>query len=635
MSGGQVRGIRFAAILGGTLALVAAGAHVFRTAPSASAPASTATPSRALGRLPSFEPGQSYVYAFTFRQSSSVDGVAAAGAMHGEVDVAGRLTLAAGPREGGAQILTASLSEVSRSKLAFMGADVLAREPEGLDGATALVDLEGGTVKGFRFDRRASPVKKLLLRSILLELGADLRSDGVLWSASEETPSGTSTAFYARTSDPRIYDRARRGYSRVTALGDRAVDDARVHVESRGRVTLGPEGALATVDDDETLRVDASPPSAPESATVRTLAHYELLATRPTQGEALSAALALEVWPRQFVPGVVESEEARLTRMAGGVDLPEIESQVERAALGAPKPGFLSQATAYLMLHPEACEALARTAIASDEKAERSRALAADLLASTGSPQAQKGLRDLAGSDVVRASATAERQILQRFTFVASPDAASIAFLEARRAEARSAKDADAEMACSFTLGAAARKLAAQGKGSEASRLVTELVTDLKASTSAERTRALLGALGNAAPKGEAKVIAPYARAKEPAVRAAAARALRSIDAPESREALRPLLSDDDVDVARSALGSLSQQSLSPSDVATIVDLTARGATPAELGNDLVTFLSSRLDSPDVSRALDALEARAPNDPNLVARIESVRQQLAMRSRVR
>lgn len=218
--------------------------------------------------------------------------------------------------------------------------------------------------------------------------------------------------------------------------------------------------------------------------------------------------------------------------------------------------------------------------------------------------------------------------------FVGAPDAASIAFLEARRQAARSAHDEDAELVCATTLGATARKLGIQGRRDEAERITSSLQRDLEAAKSPERQRALLSALGNAAAVAQVKTITGYAKAKDPKTRAVAAHALRAMDSADARDALRTLAADDDTEVARAALGSLAQQPTSAADVRAIADLAVQGAS-AGLGNDLVTFFSAHLDAPgDVGRALDAIEARTSGDAALSARIESLREQLAMRAAV-
>lgn len=569
--------------------------------------------------------GAGYVYAFRFRQSTAVDGLTGTPAMSATTHVEGKLTLAdvAGP---GATTLVASIAEITTASVRFMGRET----PVGLVGAMVLVDVDAeGAVVAFRFPGSSAATTKLLLRSLVLELVPNLRRSGPLWSANEETPNGSSTTFYATTGDPLRFDRVRRGYPRIGALGDRAVDATRVSIVSRGVVALAADGALSRIDDEEKVRVAPAGPAAAETAALELDAHFELV-SRDAAAPIVEGS-PLERWSADKVPAVAESDADRLGRMAGDLKMEDIEAAVGRAELGAPRTGFVAEATAYLRLHPEACAALVK-GIEGEGHGDRAHALVADLLASAGTTEAQKALRSLATSSAVRESPRLERQILQRFVFVGAPDAASIAFLEARRRAARSAHDEDAELACATTLGAAARKLGLQGRRDEADRLSSDLVRDLDAAKSPERQRALLSALGNAGGSAHAKTVVGYGKSKDAKTRASAAHALRSMDSPDAREALRTLVADEDAEVARAALGSLAQQPTSAADVRAIADLAVQGAS-AGLGNDLVTFFSAHLDAPgDVGRALDAIEARSGGDPALTARIESLREQLAMRA---
>ncbi len=617
-----------AIVAGLGLAGVVAIALALRSHPTPSAaPATSPTAPAAGGRLYPAR-GTGYVYAFRLRQSAAVEGLSGTPAMNASTNVEGKLTLADVSSPGAPTTLAVSIAEVTAASVRFMGQETAS----GLAGATVLADLDAqGVVTAFRFPRSGSPTTKLLLRSLVLELVPSLGASAPLWSANEETPNGSSTTFYATTRDPLRFDRIRRSYLRLGVLGDRPVDEARVSLTSHGAVSLAADGALSRVDDEEKVRVAPAGPAAPEKAALDLEAHFELV-SRAGAVPVVDGS-PLERWSANKVPAVAESDSDRLARMAGDLKMEDLEDGVGRAEQGPPRTGFVAEATAYLRLHPEACEALVK-GVEGEGHGDRARSLVADLLASAGTVEAQKALRALAVSSAVRGDPRLERQILQRFVFVGAPDPASIAFLEGRQRAAQSAHDEDAELACAATLGATARKLGVQGKRGEAERIAANLERDLEAAKSPERQRALLGALGNAAVVGRVKTITGYAKAKDAKTRAAAAHALRAIDSVEARDALRTLAADEDVEVARTALGSLSQQPSSAADVRAIADLAVQGAS-AGLGNDLVTYFSAHLDAPgDVGRALDAIEARSSGDAALSARIESLREQLAMRAAV-
>lgn len=616
------------------LGLAAAVAALFtlRSRPERSTPVAVATATAPTSAGPVHPPkGAAYVYAFRYRQTTAVDGLTGTPAMNATTLVEGKLTLADVTGSEARTTLAGTIAAITTASVRFMGREALPADA-GLLGATVLMDLDDkGAVTAFRFPRSGAATIKLLIRSLMLELAPNLGRSGPLWSADEETPNGSSTTFYATTADPLRFERIRRGYRRLGALGDRPLDEGRISVVSHGRVGLAADGALLRVDDEEKVRVAPAGPAAAETASVDLEAHFELV-SRDGRAPSVEGS-PLERWSADKVPAVTESDADRLARMAGDLQMEDIEAGVGRAEQGPPRTGFVAEATAYLRLHPEACDALVK-GMEGDGHGDRARSLVADLLASAGTPEAQRALRSLTTSVAVRENPRLDRQILQRFVFVGAPDAASVAFLEGRRQAARSAHDEDVELACATTLGATARKLGVQGRRDEAERITSSLQRDLEAAKSPERQRALLSALGNAAVVAQVKTITGYTKAKDPKTRAVAAHALRAMDSSDARDALRTLVGDEDAEVARTALASLSQQPATPTDVRVVADLAVQGAS-AEVGNDLVTFFSAHLDAPgDVGRALDAIEARSPGDPALSARIESLREQLAMRTAV-
>jgi hypothetical protein len=249
-----------------------------------------------------------------------------------------------------------------------------------------------------------------------------------------------------------------------------------------------------------------------------------------------------------------------------------------------------------------------------DEPDPRARSLLVDVLASAGTPEAQKVMCDALGSAKLRALPE-HAALMQRFVFLWRPMPDTARFLVDEHARARDEGHEHARLATLSPMGSVAgRILAIDPFTSAALRRI--VVDELHAATTAATKAAALGGLGNAGVGDEIEAVLALARDPDEAVRTAAASALRSSADPRARMAVLRMMSDEDAMVAREAIavldGYLSSDAQGSAALAAFV---VTGAFNPEATGKLVAALAKRRgDDPWVSAALVALGTRS-RDP--------------------
>ena len=138
--------------------------------------------------------------------------------------------------------------------------------------------------------------------------------------------------------------------------------------------------------------------------------------------------------------------------------------------------------------------------------------------------------------------------------------------------------------------------------------------------------RAALAALGNAAQPQNVSIIASYANDADGLTRTEAARALRSVDSPEARNALLQLAADPDALVAGSAFDSLTQQSLGDSDWRALDQLAQQQRTPVDADAELIDLVREK--GATRSEAREILLALAPRNSSPDNNLQQVIRQL-------
>lgn len=259
------------------------------------------------------------------------------------------------------------------------------------------------------------------------------------------------------------------------------------------------------------------------------------------------------------------------------------------AAGTQPSEVWRTAAFALLRLNPRECEALAL--VFEDETVtDDLRLLVLDLLAGAGSFEAQVVIRRLLALALARRDGRQFATFVQRLGIVDAPDGPTLRFLMSVYAESRN-EPHEIRAACAYALGAAAGQALTSGDPDAAVRASDVLRRDLVAATAAPERCALVTALGNAGVAGDIVLIARFTQDAAPAVRAAAALALRKCNVPEARKHLVQLVGDPEARVAQSALTALSEHKLDDEALERLAERVTGGHTQVGLDMQILRLI--------------------------------------------
>lgn len=255
------------------------------------------------------------------------------------------------------------------------------------------------------------------------------------------------------------------------------------------------------------------------------------------------------------------------------------------------RPSDVWRAAAFtiLRLNPKECEALGRV-FEDEEVADERRVLVLDLLAGAGTFEAQVVMRRLLALAIARRDKKMFVTYVQRLGFVEHPDGPTLRFLMSVLAESRS-EQLEIRGACAYALGAAAGNAYRAGDHDAAVRASDVLRRDLLRSPTAREKAAFVTALGNAGIPHDAPTVMRFVHDAEAAVRAAAALALRLVDAPEAKTKLLEMITDADDKVAHSALVGLSAHGLDEDDLDRLAELVLAGRTSLSLDGAILRLV--------------------------------------------
>jgi HEAT repeat protein len=280
---------------------------------------------------------------------------------------------------------------------------------------------------------------------------------------------------------------------------------------------------------------------------------------------------------------------------------------------------FLLQATGLLEQHPELCAKMVEL-FQRPSLDTRGRALVLDLLAGTGTPQAQAALVQALSTKEARGDAS-YHMLLSRLSLVSEPTVDTVRFAE----RTYGATEGDLHVSSAYVLGATAGALYRQEQSPEALAAVRRLASDLgEARTPSEQSHLLLG-LGNAGVAEQTPLIARHAGSPSAEVRRAAAKALRKIQTPEAASTLLSLVSDAEAPVQAAAMDSLGRRPLDPSTLVRLRDVALAGGMKAENYHPLVSLVAPYLQTePAVRDLLEFLLTQDVPDRQIRSRIRGL-----------
>lgn len=545
---------------------------------------------------PVLVPGDVHVYALDWRTEATrqVGGAQ----VEGGLTLRGELAVGAvGREEGGMRValwitsLEAHALDVQGQSLPIDAALLLGQRAE-------IVVGDDGDVRSARFAGDSAPMFRELMTGVIARL--DLRA-----AATDGAPR-----------------RLRSGHGLVDVTYDRRED---------GSIAR----SLASV-----VRFDTAPGLEVDAADLVGTGRFELDEARvPVAIELHDAALlgddGFTADDRFSLSRVRVDRGAAPTAIVGGVDL-DPTAEVDRAAVQQaldrqyaaewsltdvqftmntmdggvlPHQGEVSRSVALLRGWPEQIETLVGLVRAAGDGG---RQFGFDLLAATGNAQAQDAMRRLLLED--GADARPEYPLLmQRFAFLAAPDAKSGEFLLERLAHARTGGDPLAVAAVLHPLGTVAGRVTDLAL---ADRMHVALV-DAAADEDAEIRAAAISGLGNARRTDDVDRIVHACADADAGVRTEAVAALRTHVVPEATAVLIDALADEDRGVADRALTVLRERHFQGEADPELVERARTGRYNRRIDRAMATTIAIHAKDPTVRTALTAIAART-DDKDLV-----------------
>ena len=300
---------------------------------------------------------------------------------------------------------------------------------------------------------------------------------------------------------------------------------------------------------------------------------------------------------------------------ASRTSMVEIDAMMRAYATGlAPARGMLNATASFLRLHPEACHAIAAQLL-DPRTTRRSREMMMGLLGSAGSPAAQLGMRSTLDVPEVRSDVPSFARLILRLGLLAEPDRESLHYLLTLLVAPGIAENAELRRVTALALGSSSRRAGDADRGL-ADAIHARLVSGITSSSTASDTIGFIAAVGNAGRAGDVAMLLEVARghAGDAAVREAVARALRGIDSPETRIALRELLADPNADVVCAAAEAYAARPLTKSDMTELATLVSGGGTVAIADSAMLGIVQEHMGHRDAAtQILETILARHPD----------------------
>lgn len=552
-----------------------------------------------------FPRGRSWTYRLDYSADSRVQlaGQGKQASLAGQVHLTGDLVLRGHGARGAVQQVGLRLENLSQHSLRVLGQELLpdaAAVEAVFHGREALLDVDpDGVVRAVSFLEDDPSLFKNTVQSLVGELQVVLR-EGATWSVEEPTSRGRARTEYSlRDEDAeavRLFKR-RVEYVELRGLGQGGT----VRLDSRFEADVAREGVLERVDGEETVERLGT------DGDVSAASHVRVSLVRGATGrfEADKAPVVAAVLQRLAPGTMVVDPKVRaqmLTQQVDGMTADRLFTLLEQFANTGTLPDhnhFLLQATGLLEQQPELCARMVEL-FRRPTLQVKGRALLLDLLAGTGTPEAQVALVQALSSQEATGDAR-YGMLLGRLSLVSNPTADTVRFAQKTYASTEGAL----RVASTYTLGSTAGALYRQEQSPEAWAAVQRLAEDLRASKAPEEQAHLLMALGNAGVVEQAEVIAGYAGSTSPEVRRASAKALRKIATPEATMTLLSLAADTQSPVQATAMESLGRRPLDTGLLMDLRDLALNGGVKVENYHVFVSLVAPYLESePDVVREL-------------------------------
>jgi HEAT repeats len=406
------------------------------------------------------------------------------------------------------------------------------------------------------------------------------------WGAEEQTPNGLARVRYEDDGD--ALRRVRQSYRGVPGLV--GAGEGQQELSSTATIALDEHGSVQSIVDQESLRA---------SDRTGAISSRWMFSAKRANSDSFDAK-TVDLGELDEATGESQLERERQRgrdeRLSQGWDLGSIEVQLEvygNYAKGRRiDPKFVSQAAAYVRLHPESCPHLVAW-FQQPRMTDLGKQLVLDVLSAAGSDEAQSAMRGALDTDAAR-DPKLRGALVQRFIFVTDPNPESARFVAGIYEGSRANGQTQVAYSAAAALGAIIGHM--HGADALSEQLDQRLRDDLAERRSPEETEALVLALGNARQDPDLDAIAGFAQDEQPTVREQVARSLRWFDDPTSAGALLELARDAAPGVARAAFRSLRHESIDDGDWESLTRAVEEGQASARAYMSLVDLLEQRPD---------------------------------------
>jgi HEAT repeat protein len=468
-----------------------------------------------------------------------------------------------------------------------------------------------GKIEQLRFRQGTSTVARGLLKATAASL--QLVAPATLtpaWVVEEQDSTGAFLARYLR--DASGVERTWENYTRLASGQGLVPAESAGAKEARGRVhqSLDDDGWPRALTSASSLRLEPGNGLPASDSKLAIQLHLE----RSLDGEAL-ADFPLE---ESDLLSSLDRVEAAPSAPQGGSPRPSFAALA--ASVGSPREDGKQRARGMVAMRelfredPTAVEEARKAILGGAPAAVAKPTLGA--LGASGSPRSQKALAEIAAS---RVDLDLRTDALVHLGLTPAPTLDSVTAAEQLSRSAEPEVRDTARLA----LGNQARSLLAEGRDEEALEPLRHLFDAYEAAASPEEKALLLRAMGNSGARSVLPLARNAALSPWPALRSAAASAVRLIEDPQADALLDALLlRDGDPEVRGGAAAALDSRPLETHIPALTQALGAD--TSSVVRRRVIDLLHRSLPSPEAA-ALLALAAERDPDPELRALAASLR----------
>ncbi len=573
-----------------------------------------------------WKPGARSVFALDWRSSNAVK-LGGERAMALDLDLAGELSITALAPRGDVRVLSVRFAKIDRARVTLDGRALYADDRAAaadLLGKRAVVELdEDGAMRRIALDDDPSGLFRHVMRAALVEIEiiAPATATGdAAWSAAQLGPSGVARVDY-RVADDGTLLRRRGAYDVLGIAPPRVASDETAPREQRldSRAVIRADGALRSLVDEETLAIVDDGITV---ATARTRFALDRVRVEAAELEPEPPAAAWqEIGEARASQGLARR---MLAQRVDGLTAARMRTDVMLFAgsgLIVEQSRWVWRATGLLLEHPESADDLA-TLFESPALDTAARGLVLDLLASAGHTRAQAAMRRTLASKTLDDEAAVD--LVQRFSFLAAPEDATVDALVAKHEDARARQKDLLASATLYTLGALLGNMRARHAVTPHPRAHALLLSSLASSKAGPPRRAALAALGNAGFGTDAATIRAHAADEDEQVRSQVAWSLRKVDGAATRATLLALAEDATSAVQTSALRVLEQLALGDDELARLAILAQSRRLTSAAALPLVNLLGAYATTANGRAALETLRARADLDPSARSRASAL-----------